>query len=233
MGWVDRPQQVGLRRALVQIHLWMALGLGLYVIVISLSGSAVVFRRELHRWLVPSDYAEAALPATAQVLEWLVDLHDNLLGGPTGRMINGLGAALLLVVLLTGVVLWWPGRSRWRQALALAGPVRSLRFARQLHSFAGFWAFTLLLLWALTAVYFAFPEVFEWLIDYADADPEDEHRPGELLLYQAVRLHFGRFGGWPVRTLWVVLGLLPAALFITGFLTWWKQGRPRAQRFGA
>jgi uncharacterized iron-regulated membrane protein len=233
MGWLDRPQQVGLRRALVQIHLWMALVLGLYIMVISLSGSAVVFRREFHRWLVPRDYAEPALPAAVHVVEWLVDLHDNLLGGPTGRMINGIGALLLLVVLLTGAVLWWPGRSRWRQALTLNGPVRSRRFAHQLHSFIGFWAFALLLLWTLTAVYFAFPEAFERLIDLADPDPEDAHRPGEQLLYQLVTLHFGRFGGWPVRMLWVVLGLLPALLFVTGFLTWWKPARPRPQRFGA
>lgn len=233
MGWLHRPQQVALRRAMVQVHLWMALVLGLYILVISLSGSAVVFRREVHRWLVPRDYAEPALPAAVQVVEWLVDLHDNLLGGPTGRLINGIGALLVLVVLLTGAVLWWPGKSRWRHALTLGGTVNSLRFARRLHSFAGFWSFALLLLWALTAVYFAFPQTFEWLIDYFDPDLDDAHRPGEQLLYQTVSLHFGRFGGWPVRILWVVLGLLPALLFITGLLTWWKRVRPRPQRFGA
>lgn len=232
MGWLHRPQQVALRRAMVQVHLWMALVLGLYILVISLSGSAVVFRREVHRWLVPRDYAEPALPAAVQVVEWLVDLHDNLLGGPTGRLINGIGALLVLVVLVTGAVLWWPGKSRWRHALTLGGPVNSLRFARRLHSFAGFWFFALLLLWALTAVYFAFPQTFEWLIDYFDPDLDDAHRPGEQLLYQTVSLHFGRFGGWPVRILWVVLGLLPALLFITGLLTWWKRVRPRPQRFG-
>ncbi len=148
-GWLHRPQQVGLRRALFQVHLWVALVLGLYVLVISLSGSAIVFRREFYRWTHD--------PALLRMLEWLVDLHDNLLGGNTGRLVNGIGALLVLVVLLTGAVLWWPGKSRWWQGLVLSRPFNSLRFVRQLHSFLGFWALAMLLLWALTAVYFAFP----------------------------------------------------------------------------
>ncbi len=46
---------------------------------------------------------------------------------------------------------------------------------------------------------------------------------------QAIGLHFGRLGGWQTRTLWVVLGLLQAALFITGFITWWR-GQSRKRR---
>jgi hypothetical protein len=44
---------VPLRRALLKIHLWLALAVGLYVIVISVSGSAVIFRPEVNRWAVP------------------------------------------------------------------------------------------------------------------------------------------------------------------------------------
>jgi uncharacterized iron-regulated membrane protein len=234
-GWLHRPQQVGLRRVLFQVHLWIALVLGLYVVMISLSGSAVVFRREFHRWLAPRNFASAtatdhSFPLSLRLVEWLVHLHDDLLAGSTGRMINGIGALLVLVVLLTGAVLWWPGKTRWWQGMVLSGPVNSLRFARQLHNFIGFWCFALLLMWALTAVYFAFPQPFEGMIDFFDANPDDADRPGEQLLYNSVSLHFGRFGGWQIRLLWVVLGLLPAVLFITGFLTWWKRQRRGAAR---
>ena len=49
---VDRAERqaaakVRTRRLLVRIHMWIALGLGLYIVVLSVSGSAVVFRREL------------------------------------------------------------------------------------------------------------------------------------------------------------------------------------------
>src|SRR4051812_2121987 len=45
--WLHEPQRLLLRRALFQIHLWAGLGLGAYVVVICVSGSALVFRNEL------------------------------------------------------------------------------------------------------------------------------------------------------------------------------------------
>ena len=41
------------------------------------------------------------------------------------------------------------------------------------------------------------------------------------------RLHFGRYGGLPMKTAWAV-GLAPAALFVTGAIMWWQRVvRPR------
>jgi uncharacterized iron-regulated membrane protein len=45
--WLQQPQRVWIRRALFQIHLWTGLALGLYVVVLSATGSALVYRREL------------------------------------------------------------------------------------------------------------------------------------------------------------------------------------------
>src|ERR1700693_4917939 len=47
--WVERPQVLGVRRAFFQVHLWAGIGIGLYVLLISVSGSAVVYGRELMR----------------------------------------------------------------------------------------------------------------------------------------------------------------------------------------
>jgi|SRR5579863_6212210 uncharacterized iron-regulated membrane protein len=49
--WKRRPQTVWLRKALFQVHLWTGIGLGLYVLFMSVTGSALVFRRELTRSL--------------------------------------------------------------------------------------------------------------------------------------------------------------------------------------
>jgi hypothetical protein len=35
---------------------------------------------------------------------WLLDLHDNLLGGQTGRRANGVAATLLILLLVTGLI---------------------------------------------------------------------------------------------------------------------------------
>ena len=45
--WKRRPQNVWLRKALFQVHLWTGIGLGLYVLLMSVTGSALVFRREM------------------------------------------------------------------------------------------------------------------------------------------------------------------------------------------
>src|ERR1044071_7902178 len=44
-----RPQGIWARRALFQIHLWSGIGVGIYLLVISVSGSFLVFRTELHK----------------------------------------------------------------------------------------------------------------------------------------------------------------------------------------
>ena len=44
-----QPQRVWLRKAIFQIHLWTGIGAGLYVVLISVSGSAIVFRNDIYR----------------------------------------------------------------------------------------------------------------------------------------------------------------------------------------
>jgi len=45
--WLRQPQGFLLRRILFQVHLWVGVALGLYILVISLSGSMLVYRREM------------------------------------------------------------------------------------------------------------------------------------------------------------------------------------------
>ena len=52
-SWRDRPQRIWLRRALFQIHLWSGLGLGLYLIVVTVTGSALVFHWEIEALSAP------------------------------------------------------------------------------------------------------------------------------------------------------------------------------------
>ena len=46
--WVAQPQNLWLRRAIFQVHLWSGIGLGLYVLLASVTGSILVFRNELY-----------------------------------------------------------------------------------------------------------------------------------------------------------------------------------------
>jgi uncharacterized iron-regulated membrane protein len=42
-----------------------------------------------------------------------------------------------------------------------------------------------------------------------------------MLLFRP--LHFGAWGGPAMRVLWVLVGLAPGGLFVTGFLLWWRR----------
>jgi uncharacterized iron-regulated membrane protein len=45
--WIDRPQQIWLRRVLFQVHLWTGITAAIYAIVVSVTGSALVFHWEI------------------------------------------------------------------------------------------------------------------------------------------------------------------------------------------
>src|SRR5512138_614984 len=141
-----------------QVHLWTGIAVGLYIVVICLTGSVLVFRRELMRTysnrpqviartdvkpLTEDELGAAALrafpdykvekvwrarrsntpvdiwmtrgagekdrkqhlfdpytgadlgetrPRAVRFIDWMVSLHDDLLGGMTGRTVNGVGA---------------------------------------------------------------------------------------------------------------------------------------------
>jgi uncharacterized iron-regulated membrane protein len=73
------------------------------------------------------------------------------------------------------------------------------------------------------------------------ADPAPNPRPrrkrpaihysgGDQVIRTLLGMHFGNFGGVPIRILWAILGLTPPFLFVTGALMWWnrvlsKEGR--------
>jgi len=192
---------VTFRRATTQVHLWTGIAIGLYVLVISISGSAIVWRREL----------DAALCGRCEphFLTWIVELHDHLLLGHVGVFWNGIGAIVVAIMCISGAVIWWPRRGQWWRRMSIRRGVSGRQFIWDLHSMLGFWMFLLIVIWVITSIYFAFPDLFAWV--------------GDEVLVTMVRLHFGRAYGPVVRTLWVIFGLVPCALFITGALMWWNR----------
>jgi uncharacterized iron-regulated membrane protein len=276
---------VWLRSVIFQVHLWTGLILGLYVVVMSATGAAIVFRGELGHALTPlktvvpagprktveeltviaqelyprltvtdvrvsSDVTAAVevvltrsgrrrdrifdpytgkdlgdrVPREPRSIEWLVDLHDNLLGGAVGRTINGIGAVFFTMLCLTGAVIWWPGNERWRLSTTVRWNVSWRRFVWDVHSAMGFWLFSVLLMWAVSGVYLAFPEPFNFLVEALQTKfGAGGAAFGSAVLADLADLHFGRFAGTGMKVAWVIFGLVPAALFATGLLMWWTR----------
>jgi uncharacterized iron-regulated membrane protein len=286
--WVRQPQTVWLRRALFQIHLWTGLALGLYLVVLSLSGSVLVYRNELDSYFrtprptydanarrLTADELRAAAqraypdhtitrvgdrisrrnptieiwverdgatkerlfnPYTGadlgdsvtkgeQFVLWLARLHDELLFDRAGRWWNGALSAVTCVLTVTGLVVWWPGVSRWRRSLKIKTSSGWRRFNWDVHSALGFWLFLFMLMWGVSGFYLGVPEPFSNFVD-SISDPEAflGERPGDIVLMWLTRLHFGRWREMPwLQAVWAAIGLMPAVMFVTGAIMWWQR----------
>jgi uncharacterized iron-regulated membrane protein len=202
-----------MRRILFRVHRWLGLIAGVYILIVSVTGAALVFRIDLQRASHPqlftaSDgpladpvaimesvaraYPDHRLsgvdaptttrptylayvtapgafktvlidPASARVLgelpertavRTLQDLHFDLLSGRTGRIVNGIGAIAIIVLAISGVAEWWRRRQDWAR----------LRSWRELHRAVGIFSVVLIMLWAITGAYFAFPSPFRAVI---------------------------------------------------------------------
>lgn len=286
--WLKQPQTLWIRRAFFQVHLWTGLAIGLYLVMLSLTGAALVYRVELERSFevkkpafepnrtrLTSDELKAAaerqypgwevtrvgsritrrnpvievwverggekrerlfnpytgddlgdaIPRNVRALNWVAELHDELLLGQTGRKINAVGSGVATALFVSGLVVWWPGVKNWRRSLGVKRGTSWIRFNWDLHSALGFWSFLLLVLWGLSGIYLAYPDPFAAFVDRI-SDPEAVlgQRPGDVFFAWMSRLHFGRFrNATYLQPLWVVFGLIPAAMFVTGFLMWFNR----------
>ena len=234
----------------------------------------------------------------------LQDLHFDLLGGRTGRLVNGVGAIVLLGMCLTGLVIWWPGRSQWTRSLRVDFRRQWKRVNWDLHSAVGIWTVALIAMWAATGAYIVFPRPIglainrispltpaatpqakpaqaagsrrSWqaLVDEARRRVPEQHvarvvlpatetspflvmfsrvqptpgnpeltsvyldpytdeavtvppparrSTGDVVMAWLMPLHFGNFGGNGVRVVWLLFGMAPPVLFVTGFVMWWTR----------
>jgi uncharacterized iron-regulated membrane protein len=60
--WVQAPQTSWLRKLLFQLHLWLGISLGLYVLLISLSGSALLLKSPFYTLFEPKNIEALAVP---------------------------------------------------------------------------------------------------------------------------------------------------------------------------
>ena len=211
-----------------------------HAVEISFSEDGETMRRLFHPF-TGEDLGDP-LPVGYRASAWMLDLHDNLLGGPTGRRINGIGAFSFIVLAVTGAVIWWPGIRSWRRSMVFDLRANWRRLNWSLHSAFGFWFVPFVLIWGVSGVYLSFPAAFQGIVDYLDPfDPSNPiERLGDRVLYWLAYLHFGRLGGrgipgcgrgWcneTTKAIWAVVALIPPTLLVTGVVMWWNRVIRRA-----
>lgn len=104
--------------------------------------------------------AETGVPLAEQgklFIDFVLDLHVNLLMGRTGFLVNCLAGIGLLLLALTGAVLWWPGVKLWARGLFVSLRHGWKRVNYDAHSAVGIWTLAIVSWWGITAVYFLMP----------------------------------------------------------------------------
>jgi uncharacterized iron-regulated membrane protein len=86
-------------------------------------------------------------------------LHGNFLMGRDGRslVVGALGVAMLILG-LSGLVLWWPRRGQWKYAFFVRPTAQGLRFHRELHAATGIWIFFIFMAVSFSGVVLAWPQ---------------------------------------------------------------------------
>lgn len=290
-----------MRQVLIRVHRWIGVVLFAYVLLLCLSGSALVYRPELFRHFEPQPIevatqgarlsdeqllaaAERAFPgedATAiwpgrepnhavevelvsggemrgylfdpytglplrHAIPWdfwlvmkLLEFHKELLGGESGRLVNGALGLGLVFMAITGVLVWKPKKRNLASA-STAKPPGSLR---RLHMTVGVWSALFAFMWGLTGFNLAYPDVLMAVVDYFE--PFDEMNPvervGDKVSYWFSYLHFGRFGGYvpgcergsgcdaALKAAWALIALAPVFLAGSGLVLWLRGRRARAR----
>lgn len=243
--YVDRPQDLWIRKAMFQIHLWLGLLLVVYAIMIGISGSILVFREELQELTglnpnlpaisadgrqsigfhgaaaaIRAKYPKAVIgfvypprkenpgyyvllsngrerltatvhPYTSEILlvqppksNWLLwfgQMHYFLLLSPNpGFVINGIASGLLVVMSLTGLVIWWPGIRQWIRAFSVDFSLSWKRINWDLHNVTGFWTLSIVLIWAISGVYFVWPREFTDVVNRISTVSLEGAREGRI-----------------------------------------------------
>ena len=107
--------------------------------------------------------AVAVDPHTAQVLHlvdkqdtvfaWAERIHGTLLIGDVGDRLIEVAAGLGIVMIVTGLYLWWPrGGTRWAQVLVPDLRLQGRLWWRSLHASVGFWISAVLFVFLLTGL---------------------------------------------------------------------------------
>lgn len=93
-------------------------------------------------------------------LQVVEHIHISLLLGKTGKFIIQWSVVIFVLMLITGLVLWFPGQIRLlKQSFTIKRKASFKRLNYDLHNVLGFYASFVLLITALSGLYFAFKEV--------------------------------------------------------------------------
>lgn len=117
-----------------------------------------------------------AEPWGSYLMSWLYELHMALLAGDVGSQIVGWSGFAMLVLLASGIIVWWP-KGSWRKAFAFKRNAVALRRQRDLHKLSGIWSMMLLFILVGTGALLALPAIKTQLLTAVIVAPDTVPAP--------------------------------------------------------
>lgn len=190
-----------------KIHLWLSVPFGLIISLICITGLILLFQphgeksefffnvMRLHRWLFDTPAEKGAMTA--------------------GKMIIGVTTCGMLVVLITGIIMWcMKAKHNLASNLKIIFNKGFNTFCHTLHSAGGMYVVIFLLIMALTGLTWS----FGWY--RAGFNALFGIEKGSHIVYI---IHSGAFGGPFTRTIWFIATLIGFTLPLTGYYLWIKR----------
>lgn len=103
---------------------------------------------------------------------FILDIHRTLLVDKTGKQIVGVATLIMIFMLLSGLVLWWP--KKWKElktGLTIKWKAKFYRLNYDIHNTLGFYAMLVLMFIAITGVYITYPWVKSGVIVSLGGNP--------------------------------------------------------------
>lgn len=121
----------------------------------------------------------------------VTQLHRYLLLGKTGKVITGISCISFIILVISGYIIWWPGRRNVRRLLRIRFRGSKSHIYRSLHTVLGFWAGIFILITASTGLVWAYPSVEKALFFLADGHAKGSiTSPRHSVQLQEKQIHF-------------------------------------------
>lgn len=104
----------------------------------------------------------------------VLQLHRYLCLEDTGKAITGVACVMFIVIMITGLVLWWPNRKQTKQRLTIKWNAKFKRLNWDLHAVFGFYILPFTFLIALTGLVWSYKWVNSMIFLTFDGKPQQK-----------------------------------------------------------
>jgi len=115
-----------------------------------------------------------SIPGNKRFFSVVLQLHRYLCMGETGKVITGISCSIFSILIITGLILWWPRRNSRKQRFRIKWNASFKRLNWDLHAISGFYIHIVLLMISLTGLVWSYKWVNDMLYKAFDGSTKNQ-----------------------------------------------------------